>query len=103
MSSLVIVRVRIVSSASAGKASMVLVAMTLANAMILVDQTAVPIALPDIMNGFHVGSQKVQWVPELQPAAAWRFLAVSVARHRGRRSPALEPVSRVTRWHTRTR
>ncbi len=62
MSSLVIVRVRIVSSASAGKASMVLVAMTLANAMILVDQTAVPIALPDIMNGFHVGSQKVQWV-----------------------------------------
>ena len=41
---------------------MVLVAMTLANAMILVDQTAVPIALPDIMNGFHVGSQKVQWV-----------------------------------------
>jgi EmrB/QacA subfamily drug resistance transporter len=41
---------------------MVLVAMTLANAMILVDQTAVPIALPDIMNGFGVGSQKVQWV-----------------------------------------
>ncbi len=51
MSSLVIVRVRIVSSASAGKASMVLVAMTLANAMILVDQTAVPIALPDILTG----------------------------------------------------
>ena len=48
MSSLVIVRVRIVSSASAGKATMVLVAMTLANAMILVDQTAVPIALPDM-------------------------------------------------------
>ena len=42
--------------------TLVLAAMTLANAMILVDQTAVPIALPDIMNGFHVGSQKVQWV-----------------------------------------
>lgn len=43
-------------------AGLVLVAMTLANAMILVDQTAVPITLPAIMNGFHVGSQKVQWV-----------------------------------------
>ena len=41
---------------------LVLVAMTLANAMILVDQTAVPLALPDIMKAFSVGSQKVQWV-----------------------------------------
>jgi EmrB/QacA subfamily drug resistance transporter len=40
----------------------VLIAMTLANAMILVDQTAVPLALPDIMKTFHVGSQQVQWV-----------------------------------------
>jgi EmrB/QacA subfamily drug resistance transporter len=45
-----------------GAAGLVLVAMTLANAMILVDQTAVPITLPAIMNGFHVGSQKAQWV-----------------------------------------
>jgi EmrB/QacA subfamily drug resistance transporter len=45
-----------------GAVGLVLVAMTLANAMILVDQTAVPITLPAIMNGFHVGSQKVQWV-----------------------------------------
>ncbi len=37
-------------------------AMTLANAMILVDQTAVPLALPDIMRTFEVGSQEVQWV-----------------------------------------
>ena len=36
--------------------------MTLANAMILIDQTAVPISLPDIMEGFHVGSQESQWV-----------------------------------------
>lgn len=36
--------------------------MTLANAMILVDQTAVPLALPDIMDSFGVGSALVQWV-----------------------------------------
>jgi MFS family permease len=40
----------------------VLVAMTLANAMILVDQTAVPLALPSIMQTFDVQSQAVQWV-----------------------------------------
>ena len=39
-----------------------LVAMTAANAMILVDQTAVPLTLPDIMRSFEVGSQEVQWV-----------------------------------------
>jgi len=44
------------------KLTLVLVAMTLANAMILVDQTAVPLALPDIMRGFEVGTAKVQWV-----------------------------------------
>ena len=36
--------------------------MTLANAMILVDQTAVPLTLPAIMADFHVQSQTVQWV-----------------------------------------
>jgi hypothetical protein len=40
----------------------VLTAMTLANAMILVDQTAVPLALPNIMQTFHVGSSESQWV-----------------------------------------
>lgn len=53
-------------SASAGttkyRRNLILAAMTLANAMILVDQTAVPLALPDIMQTFEVGSQKVQWV-----------------------------------------
>ncbi len=43
-------------------ATLVLVAMTLANAMILVDQTAVPLTLPDIMAEFRVQSQAVQWV-----------------------------------------
>ncbi|MEJ2860006.1 MFS transporter [Actinomycetospora flava] len=41
---------------------MVLAAMTLANAMILVDQTAVPLALPDIAQEFRVSSLLVQWV-----------------------------------------
>ena len=40
----------------------VLAAMTLANAMILVDQTAVPLALPDIAQDFGVSSLLVQWV-----------------------------------------
>jgi EmrB/QacA subfamily drug resistance transporter len=36
--------------------------MTLANAMVLVDQTAVPLALPAILHQFSVSSQQVQWV-----------------------------------------
>jgi hypothetical protein len=36
----------------------VLWSMTLANAMILVDQTAVPLALPSIMRDFNVRSQQ---------------------------------------------
>jgi EmrB/QacA subfamily drug resistance transporter len=40
----------------------VLAAMTLANAMILVDQTAVPLALPDIAQDFGVSALLVQWV-----------------------------------------
>jgi EmrB/QacA subfamily drug resistance transporter len=46
----------------ASRATPVLVAMTLANAMILVDQTAVPLALPNIMTSLRVGPEGVQWV-----------------------------------------
>ncbi|MBM9466236.1 MFS transporter [Nakamurella leprariae] len=45
-----------------GAARLTLLAMTLANGMILVDQTAVPLALPDIMGTFRVQSSTVQWV-----------------------------------------
>ena len=41
---------------------LVLAAMTLANAMILVDQTAVPLTLPDLLQDFHIGTEKAQWV-----------------------------------------
>jgi EmrB/QacA subfamily drug resistance transporter len=44
------------------RAGLVLAAMTLANAMVLVDQTAVPLTLPEIMRSYDVGSQKAQWV-----------------------------------------
>ncbi|HSK60838.1 MAG TPA: MFS transporter [Actinomycetospora sp.] len=47
---------------SRGAQRTVLAAMTLANAMILVDQTAVPLALPDIAATFGVSAQFVQWV-----------------------------------------
>ena len=36
--------------------------MTVANAMVLVDQTAVPLALPSIMSEFGIDSQLAQWV-----------------------------------------
>ena len=36
--------------------------MTVANAMVLVDQTAVPLALPSIMGEFGIDSQLAQWV-----------------------------------------
>lgn len=41
---------------------LVLASMTLANAMVLVDQTAVPLTLAEIMRTYDVGSQKAQWV-----------------------------------------
>ena len=41
---------------------LVLAATTLANAMVLVDQTAVPLTLPAIMRHYDVGSQSVQWL-----------------------------------------
>src|SRR5262245_32753957 len=43
-------------------APLALMAMTLANAMILIDQTAMPLALPDVMSSLGVGSAAAQWV-----------------------------------------
>jgi MFS family permease len=50
------------SEASSKSRQLALVAMTIANAMILVDQTAVPLALPAIEKQFGVGTQVAQWV-----------------------------------------
>jgi EmrB/QacA subfamily drug resistance transporter len=57
---------------ASASARMVLVGMTLANCMLLVDQTAVPLALPAIMQEYGVRSQAVQWVltASLLPLAA---------------------------------
>jgi hypothetical protein len=49
-------------SSAATRRVLVLAAMTVANAMVLVDQTAVPLTLAEIMRHFDVGSQEVQWV-----------------------------------------
>jgi MFS family permease len=56
---------------------LILLAMTVANAMVLVDQTAVPLILPSIIQRFDVGSQQVQWVlnASLLPLAGLLVLA----------------------------
>src|ERR671927_1509562 len=41
---------------------LVVAAMTIGNALILVSQTAVPLALPSIMSDLKVGSDTAQWV-----------------------------------------
>ena len=48
--------------AATRSAALVLVAMTLANALVLVDQTAVPLSLPSIAADLHVTTQSAQWV-----------------------------------------
>ncbi len=67
--------------------TLVLVSMTAANAMVLVDQTAVPLALPSIMSEFGVGSQPVQWVlnASLLPLAGLLVLGGRLADLFGRR------------------
>lgn len=66
---------------------LLLAAMTLANAMILVDQTAVPLALPDVMRQFHLGSDSAQWVlnASLLPLAGLLVLGGRLADLFGRR------------------
>jgi MFS family permease len=61
--------------------------MTLANAMILLDQTAVPLALPNIMQDFGVGSQQVQWIlnASLPPLAGLLVLGGRLGDMFGRR------------------
>ena len=48
--------------------------MILANSIILVDQTAVPLALPSIMSQFGVGTQVVEWVLNASLLALSGFL-----------------------------
>ncbi|HTU84051.1 MAG TPA: MFS transporter [Solirubrobacteraceae bacterium] len=61
--------------------------MTLANAMVLVDQTAVPLALPNIMGDFGIGSQLAQWVltASLLPVAGLLVLGGRLGDLLGRR------------------
>ena len=68
-------------------ARVILWSMTLANAMILFDQTAVPLALPNIMQDFGVGSQQVQWVlnASLPPLAGLLVLGGRLGDMFGRR------------------
>jgi EmrB/QacA subfamily drug resistance transporter len=66
---------------------LVLVAMTLANAMILVDQTAVPLALPDVIRDLDVSSTLAQWVmtASLLPLAGLLVLGGRLGDALGRR------------------
>lgn len=53
-----------------------LVAMTLANSMILVDQTAVPLASPDVVDGLGGDIANAQWImtANILPLAAFMVL-----------------------------
>lgn len=61
--------------------------MTLANGMILVDQTAVPLALPAIMEQFGIGTVTAQWVlnASLLPLAGFLVLGGRLGDVLGRR------------------
>lgn len=67
--------------------TLILVAMTLANAMVLIDQTAVPLALPDVAQNLHVSSTLVQWVlnASLLPLAGLTILGGRLGDLLGRR------------------
>src|SRR5271156_4544347 len=65
-----------VSASPARSRQIVLVAMTVANAMILVDQTAVPLALPSIEKQFGVGSDVAQLVLSASLLALSGFLVL---------------------------
>jgi EmrB/QacA subfamily drug resistance transporter len=61
--------------------------MTVANAMILIDQTAVPLALPDVAHDLRVSAQSVQWVlnASLLPLAGLTILGGRLGDLLGRR------------------
>ena len=63
-----------VASAPGRARQVVLVAMILANSIILVDQTAVPLALPSILSQFGVAAQAVEWVLNASLLALSGFL-----------------------------
>jgi EmrB/QacA subfamily drug resistance transporter len=70
-----------------GQARLTLVAMTLANSMILVDQTAVPLAIPHIVGGLHASDDLAQWVltANILPLAAFMVLGGRLGDIRGLR------------------
>ena len=49
-------------AAARGHDTLTLVAMTVANSMILVDQTAVPLATPDAVSGLGASLSSGQWI-----------------------------------------
>lgn len=67
--------------------TVVLLSMTVANAMVLVDQTAVPLSLPNVMGDFGIGSQLAQWVltASLLPLAGLLVLGGRLGDMLGRR------------------
>ncbi len=67
--------------------SVVLFSMTVANAMVLVDQTAVPLSLPNLMGDFGIGTQLAQWVltASLLPLAGLLVLGGRLGDMLGRR------------------
>lgn len=64
-----------------------LVAMTLANSMILVDQTAVPLAIPHVVGGLHASDALAQWIltANVLPLAAFLVLGGRLGDIRGLR------------------
>lgn len=67
--------------------TVVLLSMTVANAMVLVDQTAVPLSIANIMGDFGIGSQLAQWVltASLLPLAGLLVLGGRLGDMLGRR------------------
>jgi EmrB/QacA subfamily drug resistance transporter len=64
-----------------------LIAMTLANSMILVDQTAVPLAIPHIVGDLHAADDLAQWIltANVLPLAAFMVLGGRLGDIRGLR------------------